>query len=82
MIELPRHIKMPCRDCITLPICRSYILKNDEYFPISKLVSIAVSKCSLLDEYLTNKTLSEYGSYLRRIEANKILKYMESLDEQ
>lgn len=45
--------KLPCIDCITLPICRQYV--NDKscifMFHFSRLVRMA-KKCDLLDKFL------------------------------
>lgn len=43
-------MKLPCRDCITMPICRSLVLElyNNEEF---KMVSFLCNRCEIYQDY-------------------------------
>lgn len=45
--------KMPCIDCLTLPICRG-IMTTDKYKFFSTKLNMIMSRCSLFMEYLYN----------------------------
>ena len=45
-------MNFPCKDCITLPICKSFV-KTNHYKPSIKYLT---RKCSLIDIYLASFT--------------------------
>lgn len=54
-------MKIPCENCITLPICKSEVLekyRNDEFLTAGFLCS----KCKIFERH-TNQALSEDGTY-------------------
>ena len=59
MSEL-RINQIPCKDCITLGICKAEVIKRKSehcYFPFQTVLN----KCSLLEEYL-NKNINGRNS--------------------
>lgn len=52
-------MKLPCRDCIVLPIC----LQRRSKFGVYNDVYVYSGKCSLLKEYLRGSTPPEYHSF-------------------
>lgn len=46
-------MNLPCKDCITLPICRSHVSKfSRKDYTALDILSGLYRKCSLLDNYL------------------------------
>jgi hypothetical protein len=52
----------PCKDCITLPICRN-VYNTGDIFRIRRLTR----RCSILKEFLTAETLEEYIELSTRV---------------
>jgi hypothetical protein len=76
--------QIPCKDCITLPICRSYVLKksNLRYTRYLRVLLLARDKCSLLDNYLSSLAVSsQQYKYRRWCKIESTLRYMETADE-
>jgi hypothetical protein len=72
--------QIPCIDCITLAICKAYILKEEP--KPKKLLKIAITaqnKCSLLEQYLKvdDRKFSPYDNK----KADKVIKYMMELKQ-
>lgn len=43
---------LPCKDCITLPICRSIFKDNSLVFDWGEGRKALIRKCSIIDRYL------------------------------
>jgi ATP/maltotriose-dependent transcriptional regulator MalT len=57
--------QIPCRDCITLPICRNVFKHTKRHAPILVLVG----RCSIIEDYLATEILREYEEKIREIKA-------------
>ena len=57
--------KIPCVDCITLPMCKA--LKNQSSHP-PHFVSLLINKCSIMKEYLADTNIYGLdGSFLKNV---------------
>jgi hypothetical protein len=67
--------QIPCIDCITLPICKAYLLETQEVETryhhyqvyINSVQYLAANKCSSLLDYISSKSPAEKLSQIAKV---------------
>jgi hypothetical protein len=68
--------KMPCKDCIILPMCKAKVLSRPYHRDLAVML-LAKYKCSLLDKYLKMSRLTNDYTY-SQYKTNIVTQYMEN----